>query len=117
MRKLLTMLAAVAIAGVLFSVDARPVQARKQYMVEMGKKYPKVADQITTQKCKVCHGKNKKQRSDFATALTKAVGKKNQKDADKIIAAFDKVADQEYSDGKKYGDLLKDGKLPAPFSE
>lgn len=117
MRKVLTILTAVAVVGVLFSVDAQPVQARKQYMDEMSAKYPKVAAEIKTQKCGVCHGKNKKQRSDYAKALEKVIGKKNEKDEDKVKAAFDKVADQEYADGKKYGELLKDGKLPAPFSE
>ena len=117
MRKVLTVLTAIAVVGVLFSVDAQPVQARKQYMDEMKAKYSKVATEVDAQKCGVCHGKNKKQRSDYAKALEKAIGGKNEKDSDKVKEAFDKVADQEYADGKKYGELLKDGKLPAPFSE
>ena len=32
-------------------------------------------------------------------------------------AALDAAAAVEYADGKTYGDLLKEGKLPAPFSE
>jgi len=117
MRKVLTLLTAVAVAGALFSVDARPVQAQKQYMDEMLKKYPSVAEQVKEQKCNTCHGKQKTQRSEYAKALEKALGEKKVKDAEKISKAFDAVAEQEYSDGKKYGDLLKDGKLPAPFSE
>jgi hypothetical protein len=111
------MLTAVAVAGALFTVDVRPVHAQKQYMDEMKTKYPAVAKAIDTQKCATCHGKQKTQRSEFAKALEKALGEKKVKDAAKIQKAFDAVADQEYADGKKYGELLNGGTLPAPFSE
>jgi hypothetical protein len=117
MRKVLTMLTAVAVAGVLFTAESRPVHAQKQYMDEMKGKYAPVAKLIDEQKCAVCHGKQKTQRSEFAKALEKALGAKKVKEVEKIQAAFDAVAEQEYADGKKYGDLLKEGKLPAPFSE
>lgn len=117
MRKVLTMLTVIAVAGAMFMVDARPVLAQKQYMDEMKKKYEPVSKLIDEQKCGVCHGKQKTQRSEFAKALEKALGEKKVKDAEKIQKAFDAVGDQEYADGKKYGDLLKAGSLPAPFSE
>lgn len=117
MRKVLTILTAVAVAGVIFSVEAQPVRAQKQYMDALSAKYPKVADQVKDQKCAVCHGKKKTERSDFAKALEKALGVKKEKDVEKINKALDAVAEKEYADGKKYGDLLNEGKLPAPFSE
>jgi len=117
MRKVLTTLTAVAVACALFTVDARPVHAQKQYMDEMKKKFEPIAKLIEEQKCAVCHGKQKTQRSEFAKALEKALGEKKVKDVEKIQKAFDTVAEQEYADGKKYGDLLKAGTLPAPFSE
>jgi hypothetical protein len=118
MRKVLTMLTAVTVACALFAAGSRPVHAQKDYMDAMKKKYEPVAKLIEEQKCNTCHGKSsKKQRSEFAKALEKALGEKKVKDAEKINKAFDAVADQEYADGKKYGDLLKSGALPAPFSE
>jgi len=117
MRKALTILTAVAVAGVIFSVEAQPVRAQKQYMDALSAKYPKVAAEVKTQQCKVCHGKQKTQRSEFAKGLEKALGAKKVKDVEKINKALDTVAGQEYANGKKYGDLLNEGKLPAPFSE
>jgi hypothetical protein len=118
MRKVLTMLSAVAVAGALFSICSPPAEARMEYMNALSTKYPAVAEQVKMQKCVVCHHKtDKKQRSEYAKALEKALGKKMVKNVDEINKALDAVAGQEYSDGKKYGDLFKDGKLPAPFSE
>jgi hypothetical protein len=112
------MLTAAAVVCALFAADSRPVRAQKDYMDAMKNKYEPVAKLIEEQKCAVCHGKSsKKQRSEFAKSLEKALGEKKVKDADKIAKAFETVADQEFADGKKYGELLKDGKLPAPFSE
>ncbi|MFO1094219.1 MAG: hypothetical protein U0992_13045 [Planctomycetaceae bacterium] len=116
MRKALTILTAVAVAGVFFAVEAQPVRAQKQYMDALSAKYPKVAAEVKTQQCKVCHGAKKTQRNDYAKALEKALGEKKVKDVEKINKALDTVAGQEYADGKEYGDLLNDGKLPA-FSE
>lgn len=118
MRKLLTMTLAALVAGAVLSADPRPVQARKEYLDCFVAKYESVADLAKEQKCLVCHGKKQKaQRSDYAKALEKALGEKMVKDKDKIGKALDSVAAQQYADGKTYGDLLKDGKLPAPFAE
>jgi hypothetical protein len=117
MRKVVTLLTAVAVAGAIFMYSARPAQAQMQYMKAMAAKYEGVAAQIDTQKCAVCHGKQKTQRSEYAKALEKALGEKKVKDVEKINSALDAVAAMEYADGKTYGDLLKEGKLPAPFSE
>ena len=117
MRKVVTLMTAAAVAGCLFAWSARPVQAQKQYMDAMAAKYEGLAEQIKEQKCGVCHGKQKTQRSEYAKALEKALGEKKVKDVEKINAALDAVAAMEYANGKTYGDLLKEGKLPAPFSE
>lgn len=117
MRKVLTVLTIAAVAGGLFSLEARPVHAQKQYMDAMIAKYEPASKLIMEQKCVVCHGKQKTQRSEYAKAIEKALGEKKVKDVEKINKALDTVAEQEYADGKKYGDLLKAGTLPAPFSE
>lgn len=117
MRKLAMLMVAAAAAGVLFSVDAQPVQAQKQYLDAFMAKYPEVSEQAMEQKCNVCHGKQKKQRSEYAKALENALGEKKVKDEEKIKAALEAVESQEYADGKTYGELLKSGQLPAPFAE
>ena len=117
MRKLAIVMAAAVVAALVFSVDVVPVQAQKQYFDAFVAKYPEVAEKANQQKCGVCHGKQKTQRSDFAKALEKALGEKKVKDVEKINAALDTVAAEEYTDGKTYGELLKDGQLPAPFAE
>ena len=66
----------------------------------------------------ICHGaKSKKERSDYAKALEKALGEKKVKDVEKINAALTEVEGKEYEDGKTYGSLLNDGHLPPGFSE
>lgn len=117
MRKLAILMAAVAVAAVAFSVDAQPVQAQKQYYDAFVAKYTAVSEQAGEMKCAVCHGKQKTQRSEYAKALEKALGEKKVKDEEKINKALDTVAGEEYADGKTYGELLKDGTLPAPFAE
>lgn len=117
MRKLAIVMGAAVVAALVFSVDVVPVQAQKQYFDAFVAKYPAVAEKANEQKCGVCHGKQKTQRSDFAKALEKALGEKKVKDVEKINAALDTVAAEEYTDGKTYGELLESGQLPAPFAE
>ena len=124
MKKLATLMALVAVAGLMFVAAPQDAQARLQYSKALAAKYEKVKDAATEKKCAVCHGgdplgKNKKVRSDYAKALGKAIGKKNEKGMDKINAAFDKVAKMPVKKGEDttYGDLLGDGKLPPPATE
>lgn len=122
MKKLATLMALVAVAGLMLVAAPQDAQARLQYRKAFEKKYEKVADAVKEQKCNVCHGKkdtgasDKKLRSDFAKALEKALGAKNVKEEPKINAALDKVAKMpvKKSEDKTFGDLLKDGKLPPP---
>ena len=85
--------------------------------------------------CNTCHvkGKEKTVRNDYGKALAKFTGGSVLKDSkaakasggdaaakevmDKALKAldegFDKVADEKSPSGKTYGELIKDGKLPA----
>lgn len=89
-------------------------EARPNYLKEFTAKYPDVKE-AGTQKCNVCHmGKSKKDRNPYGMAVGKALGAKKVKDADKIKEAYGKAEKEKSAvEGKTFGDLLKDGKLPA----
>ena len=66
-------------------------------------------------KCAACHngGDDKKKRNDYGKALAAALGEKDVKDPEKIKAALDRaVKEKSGTDGKTFGDLIKEGKLP-----
>lgn len=109
-------IAAIAIVTMLIAgtVDARP-----QYPKAIGKHYPASADALKAAKCGACHGaggKKKKILSDYGKILKEALGEKNVKDADKIMAAI-KAAGEKKEGEKTYDELLKAGKLPKPADE
>ena len=110
----------MAVAGVVFMSNLKSVEARPKYFTVFKKQYPKVTEAKKV-KCSVCHfGKKKKNRNDYGKTLEKLVGKKNQKNNKKIKDAFKKAESVKSStEGKTFGDLLKDGKLPgkAPKSD
>ncbi len=122
MRKCVHILFTLSLGLMLVGiVGTQEASARQQYQKALGKIYPdllkkhgKGEEGKKKFECKVCHpGKSKKQRNDYGTALAKALGKKNEKDEDKIKEAIEKVAKEESSTkGKTFGDLIKDGKLP-----
>lgn len=117
MKRLASLAALAAVAGLMMVVAPQSVDARPQYLKAFTEKYEKVKEEASEKKCGVCHGnegKNKKQLSEYGVALKEALGAKNEKDADKISAAYDKVAEKKCGDDKTFGDLLKDGKLPPP---
>lgn len=105
----------VLFGGLLCGLLARPASARKQYYDEFKEKYGADKDfgqVIDEAKCFVCHvGKSKKNRNDYGMALSKAIGK-NEKGKDKINEALGKIEDQKAADGKTFGELIKEGKLP-----
>jgi hypothetical protein len=109
MRKLI----AVAVAGlILASAFTGGADARPAYKGAFETKYPKVKEGNKID-CGVCHpGKDKKERNDYGTALSKVIAK-NEKDKDKIAEALGKVESEKRKDGMTFGELLKDGKLPA----
>jgi hypothetical protein len=115
---------ALMVVGLLDTSDAH---ARKQYRDAMNKAYPELTKKHGTGKegkknlsCKVCHpGKTKKKRNDYGAALGKALGKKNEKDEDKLKKAFEKIAKEKSSKDKEktFGELIKDNKLPGSDKE
>ena len=82
------------------------------------KEFKKVEDQIKSTKCGVCHPtSDKKKRNDFGMALQKHLGKVPPKtgetDVKKIEEAVVKtLKDKSSVEGKTFGDLVDDGKLP-----
>lgn len=117
MRKLLTIVAVVAAVGLLNTSAPKQADARPEYQKAFLEKYSKLSDEDKEKKCLICHGKEKKMRSDYAMALEKALGAKMVKDVDKIAAALTESEGKEYEDGKTYGSLLNAGKLPPPYKE
>lgn len=110
MRKLIAVAAATLVFATAFagSVDARP-----GYKTAFEKKYPKVKEANKVD-CNTCHeGMDKKNRNNYGMALGKVIAK-NEKDNGKIDEALGKIeAEKSAVEGKTFGDLLKDGKLPA----
>lgn len=90
------------------NVDARP-----EYNTQFWEMYPSLKDLKDSTKCEACHGKDKKVRNDYGKAVGTALDAKQVKDAEKIKAALKKAEGEKSStDGKTFGDLIKDGKLP-----
>lgn len=76
-----------------------------------------LAEAVEKVKCNVCHvGKDKKKRNAYGEALKKLINKK-EKDPAKIKEAIEKVgaehSDPNDANSPTYGDLIKEGKLPA----
>lgn len=99
--------------GVLLSTSEQ-AQARPQYFKAFTEKYPEVKE-AKVQKCNVCHyGKDKKNRNNYGADFGKILNAKNSKDKEKIEKALEKAEGEKSAvPEKKYGDLLKEGKLPA----
>ena len=91
------------------------VEARPNYKKLFDSTYEKVAkDNKTT--CNVCHKEgtdDKKMRNNYGEALAKNI-KAKETDEAKIKEAFTKTEPEKSAvKDKTFGDLLKDGKLPA----
>ena len=112
MRKIWTWVACcVAVVAVAFAPEAqaRPDYLNKGFIPE----YPALKAEVETAKCGVCHGTDKKVRNDYGKAVGEALGAKMVKDEEKIKAALKKAeAHKSSTEGKTFGDLIKDGKLP-----
>ena len=119
---LLMLVACGAVA--IWACGSRDAAARPPYkdiFLEHYKDNAKVAEAGAEAKCAICHSaKDKKVRTDYGKAVAKNMPKKNfdeLKDdkpalAKKLIEAL-KLAEEEKNEaGTKFGDLLKDGKLP-----
>ncbi len=112
--------AVVAAAG-LFAASSSEALARPKYKNMVDAKYPDLAKKHGTDgklACTVCHPKidgkdDKKVRNNYGTALGKALSKKNESDEEKIKEALGKIeSEKSATEGKTFGDLIKDGTLP-----
>ena len=125
MKKAVALLGILAITAMVVTSTPRQADARPTYLKVFVEKYgeklgeekaEKLSDSSNKERCLVCHGKkSKKEVSDYAKALAKALGKKNEKDAEKIEGALGKVEEEKCGPETCFGDLLKKGKLPPPF--
>lgn len=104
----------VLFGGLVCGLLAKPASARKEYFDGFKEKYgsdKQLAPLIDDAKCFVCHvGKSKKNRNDYGKALSKLLMK--EKDKAKIQEALGKVEGEKSPDGKTFGELIKEGKLP-----
>lgn len=105
-----------AFAGAVWiSLPAPNAEARPQYLDQFKKTYEPLAEQAEMKKCSVCHGMGKKtERNAYGKALVEALGdEKNVKEKESVAKVLKTVEDKKSSvDGKTFGDLIKEGKLP-----
>lgn len=103
----------LAVVALVVSAFGTQAEARPPFYGAFAKLYPDVKVEADA-KCAVCHiGKaSDKKWNDYGTALGKALGKK-MATADEATAAMKKIeSEKSGTEGKTFGDLLKDGKLP-----
>ena len=109
MRKIWTWVAVVAALAITAEAQARPDYLNKGFTPA----YPALKAEIETAKCGICHGSDKKVRNDYGKAFGAALGEPKVTDVEKIKAALKKAeAEKSSTEGKTFGDLIKDGKLP-----
>jgi cytochrome c553 len=110
-----------AVAGLLaasmFVVTGGEAVARPKYKDVLNTTYPDLAKKHGTDgklTCAVCHPeKDKKKRNNYGVALAGKLEKKNESDLDKIKEALVKTEEEKSkTEGKTFGDLIKDGELP-----
>lgn len=110
------MMVAGCVAGLAIGFNTR-VEARPNYKGAFEKQYAEVVKKEGKDgklTCAVCHeGDDKKKRNNYGEALSKNITKM-EKDEAKIKEAFEKTEKEKSAvKDKTFGDLLKDGKLPA----
>ena len=107
----------------VFSLVATPdrADARPQYRKAFATKYKELKELESEKKCGVCHpsGDNKKINNDYGEALKKHLGNnKNVKDEKKLDEALTAIEKEKSKvEGKTFGDLIKEGKLPGTDPE
>jgi hypothetical protein len=102
------------VVGMTF-LSSQAAHARPDYNKVFWSLYKdELGSQADSVKCGACHfGQEKKNRNDYGKAVGEAIGKKNEKDAEKIKAGLEKAAkEKSATEGKTFGDLIKEGKLP-----
>ena len=114
MRKSLTWIAFCAVVSAF--VAGPEAHARPDYLKAFNAAYPALKAEAEAAKCGICHPEEKKAvRNDYGKAMGTALGEKNVKFADnekKITDALKKAEGEKNADGKTFGELIKEGKLP-----
>lgn len=106
---------ATLVVGLLVT-NNQSAQARPDYKKGFDALYKEHYEKAeTTAKCEVCHVKgDKKKRVEYGDAFGEALGEKKVKDMKKIEEALKKIEDKDSPvEGKKFIDLIKDGKYPS----
>ena len=117
-RHIVTFLASLLVFVTISGLTApEPSGARLWYLKEFATHYPDLKDKARKAKCDVCHvpkQKDRKKRNIYGEALAKSLGATKVKDKDKIHKALEKTEKEKSAvEGKTFGDLIKEGKLPA----
>ncbi len=107
----------------MLAIGANIAFGRPPYKEQFEKTYKdsKIADATKEAKCGVCHfGKEKKNRNDYGTALSKILTEEKFKElkskpeelTKSIQEALKKVTTEKSVSGKTFGELIEAGKLP-----
>lgn len=113
MRNVRLIVCGLAVAGLVLASGLNSAEARPNYYPVFKSAYASVQE-ANTAKCGICHiGKpTEKTWNDYGVAFGKALGKKKANKAE-TQAALEKIEKEASSvEGKTFGDLLKEGKLP-----
>lgn len=113
MKKFFSALTVLAIFGASFAIQGE-AQAQKVYLDVFKAEFPQV-EEAAAKKCNVCHeGRSKKNRNVYGKAMAEALGAKKVKDKEKIKASLKAIAEKPSQvEGKTFGELIAEGKLPA----
>lgn len=114
MSRVVTLSMVTVVVLFVGAIVASQAQARPNYCKSFIAQYENVKE-AKDAKCAICHpGKEKKERNVYGVALSKCLGAEKVTDEGKVVECL-KKAETEKSQvaGKTFGDLLKDGKLPA----
>lgn len=101
-----------------FVATSNQADARPNYMSVFKKSYPELAKSKDVKvNCYMCHpkkdNKKKKIRNNYGAALGKVLDKAKETDKEKIAKALKKIeGEKSHVEGKKFGELIKAGKLP-----
>lgn len=103
------------VIGLAWCCLGEKAEARKQYNDAFWMQYAETIAVHKGVKCVACHeGETKKVRNNYGKAVREKLDAADVKEPEKIRAALIEAAKQPSAiDGKTFGDLIKEGKLPA----
>ncbi|QDT65500.1 hypothetical protein [Calycomorphotria hydatis] len=104
---------AVYMLGAAFILNASSAEARPNYLKAFNTKYGELSEEVKNTKCFVCHESNKKVRNHYGEAFGGQLTEHVVRDEAKIDQALTKAESMPSSvEGKTFGDLISEGKLP-----